>query len=131
MIAAYYNINYVTVDIFSMSLTEKTKLKGLLEIVSSAAEFENIPIRHREDVFLRKVYDRVPVKLANVDFESPHFKTNVLLQAHFARLALPADLAADQALILGRVLKYVIRFSIRPWLVSDRTFLSPACSLHA
>ncbi|KAM0788324.1 hypothetical protein ACM66B_001467 [Microbotryomycetes sp. NB124-2] len=104
MIAAYYNINYVTVDIFSMSLTEKTKLKGLLEIVSSAAEFENIPIRHREDIFLRKVYDRVPVKLANVDFESPHFKTNVLLQAHFARLSLPADLAADQVLILSRVL---------------------------
>ncbi|GAA5923960.1 hypothetical protein JCM1841_000119 [Sporobolomyces salmonicolor] len=104
MIAAYYNINYVTVDIFSMSLTEKTKLKGLLEIVSSAAEFENIPIRHHEDVLLRKVYDRVPVKLANVDFESPAFKTNVLLQAHFSRLTLPADLAADQALILTRVL---------------------------
>ncbi|GJN87131.1 hypothetical protein Rhopal_000076-T1 [Rhodotorula paludigena] len=104
MIAAYYNINYVTVDIFSMSLTEKTKLRGLLEIVSSAAEFENIPIRHHEDQLLRKVYDRVPVKLANVDFESPHFKVNVLLQAHFSRLALPADLAADQAVILGRVL---------------------------
>lgn len=105
MIAAYYNINYVTVDIFSMSLTEKTKLKGLLEIVSSAAEFENIPIRHHEDIFLRKVYDRVPVKLANVDYDSPHFKTNVLLQAHFARLSLPADLAADQSLILTKVLK--------------------------
>ncbi|GAA5998703.1 ATP-dependent RNA helicase BRR2 [Rhodotorula paludigena] len=104
MIAAYYNINYVTVDIFSMSLTEKTKLRGLLEIVSSAAEFENIPIRHHEDQLLRKVYDRVPVKLANVDFESPHFKVNVLLQAHFSRLALPADLAADQAVILGRIL---------------------------
>lgn len=104
MIAAYYNINYVTIDIFSMSLTEKTKLRGLLEIVSSAAEFESIPIRHHEDQLLRKVYDRVPVKLANVDFESPHFKVNVLLQAHFSRLALPADLAADQALILGKVL---------------------------
>lgn len=107
MIAAYYNINYVTVDIFSMSLTEKTKLKGLLEIVSSAAEFENIPIRHHEDVFLRKVYDRVPVKLATANYDSPHFKTNILLQAHFARLTLPADLAADQALILTKVLKYV------------------------
>ncbi|KAI5476145.1 pre-mRNA-splicing helicase BRR2 [Pseudohyphozyma bogoriensis] len=104
MIAAYYNINYVTVDIFSMSLTEKTKLKGLLEIVSSAAEFENIPIRNHEDLFLRKIYDRVPVKLATADYDSPHFKTNILLQAHFSRLTLPADLAADQAVILSRVL---------------------------
>lgn len=105
MIAAYYNINYVTVDTFSASLTEKTKLKGLLEIVSAAAEFESIPIRHREDIFLRKVYDRVPVKLVAPNFESPHFKTNVLLQAHFSRMTLPADLASDQAIILGRVLK--------------------------
>lgn len=105
MIAAYYNINYVTVDIFSMSLTEKTKLKGLLEIVSSAAEFESVPIRHHEDAFLRKVYDRVPVKLATPNYDSPYFKTNVLLQAHFMRLSLPADLAADQTLILTKVLK--------------------------
>lgn len=105
MIAAYYNINHVTVDIFSMSLTEKTKLKGLLEIVSSSTEFNSIPIRHHEDAFLRKVYDRVPVKLSTVNYDSPNFKTNILLQAHFARLSLPADLAADQALILTKVLK--------------------------
>lgn len=111
MIAAYYNLSYVTVDIFSMSLTEKTKLKGLLEIVSSASEFEHIPIRHREDLFLRKLYDRVPVKLAVVDYDSPHFKTNVLLQAHFSRLNLPPDLVADQALILTKVLKLVALLS--------------------
>ncbi|KAK4703013.1 hypothetical protein P7C70_g3204, partial [Phenoliferia sp. Uapishka_3] len=104
MIAAYYNINYITVDIFSSSLTAKTKLKGLLEIVSAASEFEHIPIRHHEDLFLRKVYERVPVKLTDVDYESPSFKTNILLQAHFSRLNLPADLAADQAIILGKVL---------------------------
>merc|ERR1711939_175114 len=104
MIAAYYNINYVTVDIFNMSLTDKTKLKGLLEIVSSAAEFESVPIRHREDILLRKIYDRVPVKMANADFESPHFKTNLLLQAHFSRMTLPADLAVDQAAVLDKVL---------------------------
>lgn len=107
MIAAYYNINYVTVDIFALSLSGNTKLKGLLEIVSSAAEFESVPIRHHEDAFLRKIYDRVPVKHAKPQFDSPYFKANILLQAHFARLSLPADLAADQALILTKVLKYV------------------------
>ena len=88
-----------------MSLTEKTKLKGLLEIVSSAVEFEDIPIRHHEDVILRKIYDRVPVKLSSVDFSSPNFKTNVLLQAHFSRIQLTADLASDQILVLERVVK--------------------------
>ena len=43
MIAAYYDVRFMTCDVFSLSLTDKTKLKGLLEIVSSAAEFESAP----------------------------------------------------------------------------------------
>ncbi|KAF9504269.1 hypothetical protein BS47DRAFT_1355400 [Hydnum rufescens UP504] len=104
MIAAYYNISYVTVEVFSMSLKEKTKLKGLLEIVSSSAEFESIPIRRHEEVLLKRIYDRVPVKLDTVNYNAPYFKTFLLLQAHFSRLQLPPDLVSDQALVLGKVL---------------------------
>ncbi|KAJ8454807.1 hypothetical protein ONZ45_g19162 [Pleurotus djamor] len=43
-------------------------------------------------------------KLDRPDFEAPHFKTFLLLQAHFSRLHLPPDLAADQALVLEKVL---------------------------
>ncbi|KAK7020512.1 putative ATP dependent RNA helicase [Favolaschia claudopus] len=104
MIAAYYNISYVTVEVYTLSLKERTKLKGILEVVSSSAEFESIPIRRHEEALLRRIYDRVPVKLDKADFEAPHFKTFLLLQAHFSRLQLPADLAADQALVLEKVL---------------------------
>lgn len=123
MIAAYYNISCksqisvvvssppltsflvdVTVEVYTLSLKERTKLKGLLEVVSSSAEFESIPIRRHEDVLLRRIYDRVPVKLEKADFEAPHFKTFLLLQAHFSRLQLPPDLAADQVLVLEKVL---------------------------
>uniref|UniRef100_UPI001293DE41 U5 small nuclear ribonucleoprotein 200 kDa helicase n=1 Tax=Lonchura striata TaxID=40157 RepID=UPI001293DE41 len=54
MIAAYYYINYTTIELFSMSLNAKTKVRGLLEIISNAAEYENIPIRHHEDNLLRQ-----------------------------------------------------------------------------
>lgn len=94
----------VTVEVYTLSLKEKTKLKGLLEVVSSSAEFESIPIRRHEDALLRRIYDRVPVKLDHADFEAPHFKTFLLLQAHFSRLQLPPDLAADQILVLEKVL---------------------------
>ncbi|OCB89341.1 Sec63-domain-containing protein [Sanghuangporus baumii] len=104
MIAAYYNISYVTVEVYTLSLKERTKLKGLLEVVSSSAEFESIPIRRHEDVLLRRIYDRVPVKLDRPDFEAPHFKAFLLLQAHFSRLHLPPDLASDQVLVLEKVL---------------------------
>jgi len=104
MIAAYYNISYITVEVYTLSLKERTKLKGLLEVVSSSTEFKSIPIRRHEDILLRRIYDRVPVKLDVVDFESPHFKTFLLLQAHFSRFDLSADLAADQVLVLEKVL---------------------------
>lgn len=48
MIAAYYYIAYTTIELLSSSLTAKTKLKGLLEIVSSASEFDSLPMRPGE-----------------------------------------------------------------------------------
>ena len=104
MIAAYYNISFITMQTFLLSLTGRTKLKGILEIVTSATEFESIQIRRHEDHILRRIYDRVPVKMAQPAYESPHFKAFVLLQAHFSRMQLPTDLAKDQEIILSKVL---------------------------
>ncbi|KAI1345118.1 Sec63 Brl domain-containing protein [Xylariaceae sp. FL0016] len=104
MIAAYYNISYITMQTFLLSLSAKTKLKGILEIVTSATEFESIQIRRHEDGLLRRIYDRVPVKMSEPVYDSPHFKAFVLLQAHFSRMQLPIDLAKDQEIIVSKVL---------------------------
>jgi len=87
-----------------LSLSAKTKLKGLLEIITSATEYDTLQIRRHEENILRRIYDRVPVKLATASFDSPHFKAFVLLQAHFSRMALPVDLAKDQEIVLKKVL---------------------------
>src|ERR1700751_2879934 len=101
MIAAYYNISCkflkslvpyvclilsvdIMVEVYTLSLKEQTKLKGLLKVVLLLAEFETAPIHCHKDVLLRHIYDCVPVKLDCVDFEAPHFKTFLLLQAHFS-----------------------------------------------
>jgi len=55
MIAAYYYINYRTIELFSKTLTAKTKIRSLLDIITSAAEFENIPIRQHEETALKQV----------------------------------------------------------------------------
>jgi pre-mRNA-splicing helicase BRR2 len=104
MIAAYYNISYITMQTFLLSLSARTKLKGILEIVTSATEFESIQIRRHEDSLLRRIYDRIPVKMAQPSYDSPHFKAFVLLQAHFSRMQLPIDLAKDQEIILTKIL---------------------------
>ncbi|KAK5113048.1 hypothetical protein LTR62_003627 [Meristemomyces frigidus] len=104
MIAAYYNISFITMQTLMLSLKRTTKLKGILEIVTAATEFEDIQIRRHEEGVLQRIYDRVPVKLAEANFESPHFKAFILLQAHFSRMKLPTDLAKDQEIILRKVL---------------------------
>ncbi len=58
MIAAYYYINYTTIELFSMSLNSKTKIRGLIEIISASAEYEDLPIRHGEDGLLRNLATR-------------------------------------------------------------------------
>ena len=104
MIAAYYNISFITMQTFLLSLNGKTKMKALLEIVSSATEFEVIQIRRHEDHILRRIHDRLPIKMNDPSYETPHFKAFVLLQAHFARMQLPVDLLEDQKTILRKVL---------------------------
>jgi pre-mRNA-splicing helicase BRR2 len=104
-IAAYYNISFITMQTFGLSLTGKTKMRGILEIVTSAAEFEAIPIRNHEDRILSKVYNLLPVKLSESAFGSPRFKAFILLQAHMSRISLPPDLVADQHLVLEKILQ--------------------------
>ncbi|KAG7292219.1 hypothetical protein NEMBOFW57_002254 [Staphylotrichum longicolle] len=104
MIAAYYNISYYTMQTFLLSLNQKSKLKNILEIVTAASEFDAIQIRRHEEAILRRIYDNVPVKMAEVAYDSPHFKAFVLVQAHFSRMNLPIDLAKDQEVVLTKLL---------------------------
>ena len=46
-------------ELFSMSLNNKTKIRGLIEIISNAAEYEVVPIRHNEDSVLKQVLSQV------------------------------------------------------------------------
>lgn len=102
-IASFYNICFVTMQTFLLSLHGKIRMKALLEIVTSATEFESIPIRRHEDVVLRRIHERIPAKLAEPSYETPGFKAFVLLQAHFSRMQLPVDLLEDQRVILRKV----------------------------
>jgi len=100
IITSYYYLKYTTIELFSSSLKATTKLKGLIEILSSAHEFETIPIRHREGNILKQLAINLPMKIDKPNFNKISTKINILLQAHFSRVALPADLAADQATVL-------------------------------
>jgi pre-mRNA-splicing helicase BRR2 len=107
MIAAYYYINYRTIELFSKSLTSKTKIKALLDIVANAAEYERIPIRHHEENILKQIATRLPNKLNHVKFNDPHVKANLLLQAHLSRIQLSAELQKDTDEILIKAIRLI------------------------
>uniref|UniRef100_A0AAQ5ZSH5 Activating signal cointegrator 1 complex subunit 3 n=1 Tax=Amphiprion ocellaris TaxID=80972 RepID=A0AAQ5ZSH5_AMPOC len=100
-----------------------TKVRGLIEIISNAAEYKNIPIRHHEDALLRQLAQKVPHKLNNPKFNDPHVKTNLLLQAHLSRMQLSAELQSDTEEILSKAIR-LIQACVD--VLSSNGWLSPA-----
>lgn len=74
----------------------------MLEILSSASEYNVLPIRQGEDRVLQALATRLPQKLPDgAKYTETHIKAIILLQAHFSRTALPTELRGDQRLVLA------------------------------
>ena len=111
MIASYYYISYTTIERFSSSLTSKTKMKGLLEILASASEYAQLPIRPGEEDLIRRLINHQRFSFENPKCTDPHIKANALLQAHFSRQNVGGNLALDQREVLlsaGRLLQAMV-----------------------
>ena len=118
MIAAYYSIQYTTVELFASSVGPKTKIPALLEILASAAEISAIPSRVGEAKALARISKHLPrfkpptedkktdddddVTTSEGLYSKPNVKALVLLHSHFAREPLNAssDLALDRDAVL-------------------------------
>ncbi|KAJ1698273.1 hypothetical protein LUZ63_006785 [Rhynchospora breviuscula] len=100
LIASYYYISYATVERFGSSLTPKTKMKGLLDVLASASEYADLPIRPGEEEQIRKLIHHQRFSVDNPRMADPHTKANALLQAHFSRHVVVGNLAADQREVL-------------------------------
>lgn len=107
MIASYYNLSYITIDLINKSIGPKMKLNHILQIICASIEFDNIPIRNHENKTLNKLYSKCPLKVDEPNFEDPHFKIFILLQSHFQRIKLPIDLELDKNDILPIVIKII------------------------
>jgi pre-mRNA-splicing helicase BRR2 len=123
MIGSYYYISYTTIELFAASLTAKTKLKGLMEIVAGATEFEKFAVRPGEPQMLRHILNHSAVTLDNRRTTDPHVKTAALMQAHFGRMKLSGDLSNDLAAVLPdatRLLQAIVD------VISSSGWLAPA-----
>jgi pre-mRNA-splicing helicase BRR2 len=123
MIAAYYYVSYTTIELFAASLAAKTKLKGLVEILSAASEYDEIPVRPGEERTVEKTLAHAPLALERPRYTDPHTKVNALIQAHLSRSGLNPDLSSDAKLIIAaapRLLQAMVD------VVSSSGWLNPA-----
>ncbi|PRQ41579.1 putative RNA helicase [Rosa chinensis] len=100
IIASYYYISYSTIERFSLSLTSKTKMKGLLEILAHASEYSQLSMRPGEEEVIRRLITHQRFSFENPDCTDPHVKAYALLQAHFARHHVAGNLSLDQREVL-------------------------------
>ena len=83
-------------------LPKRTQFSSLL----LAAEFEDLEIRHGEDIVLRNLSSKLPNKLGSgTKYNDPHVKTNVLLQAHLSRIQLSAELQQDTDSVITKAVR--------------------------
>jgi len=124
MIASYYYIHYTTVELFVSSVTEKTKIRGALEILAASSEFGMLPLRQAEESQLKQLALYLPQGLPpTTSYEDTATKVLVLLQCHFSRLALPAELRGDLHAVLQDGIKLLQAFVD---VVASQGWLKPA-----
>ena len=107
MIASYYYINVTTINVFVKFIKETSKLKNILEILSAATEFEAIGMRDGEEQLLKQLYTEIKHQPSKPVFAELGLKINIMLQLHFDRKNLPADLKHDKEQILPLAVKLV------------------------
>eukprot|EP01035_Chromulina_nebulosa_P017991 gene17991-23628_t len=124
MIASYYCVKYSTIELFSSSLTSKTKMKGLLEVLSAAMEFTGILFRSGEDMYLRGIVTQISNLSGKVfTFDDISDKILILIHCHLSRINLTSDLNEDVKDILVMISKLLLAIVD---VISSEGWLSPS-----
>nr|XP_010936311.1 DExH-box ATP-dependent RNA helicase DExH14 isoform X2 [Elaeis guineensis] len=125
-VASQYYLSYMTVSMFGSNIGPNTSLEVFLHILSAAAEFDELPVRHNEENINRTLSEKVPYLVDQHHLDDPHVKANLLFQAHFSGIELPiSDYITDLKSVLDqsiRIIQAMIDISANSgWLSSTMT----------
>ena len=106
-ISSYYYLSHETVRDFADSLSSTMTIPELLEVLCNASEYEQLPVRHNEDLINADLAKLCPIDVTDkMAIESPHTKTHLLFQAHFSRIQLPmSDYYTDLKSVLDQAIR--------------------------
>ncbi|QDZ24777.1 Sec63 domain-containing protein [Chloropicon primus] len=111
-VSSFYYLSYKTAALFGEKIHEKMSLQETFEVLCAACEYDEMPVRHNEDLLNAELAEQVMGAggwEVNVeDSDDPHFKVNVMFQAYFSRLPLPvSDYALDTKSALDQSIRII------------------------
>ena len=113
-IMSYYYLSHLTVRnmLARARATPTATFADVLAWVSQATEFDDLPVRHNEDLINGELAKNLPLDtdglMGGMPLWDPHVKAFLLLQAHMSRVDLPiSDYVGDQISVLDQSIRII------------------------
>lgn len=107
-VASQYYLKHLTISMFASNIGPDTSLEVFLHILSGASEYDELPVRHNEEIHNEALSQRVPYVVDKNRLDDPHVKANLLFQAHFSQLDLPiSDYNTDLKSVLDQSIRII------------------------
>ncbi|KAI2636172.1 Sec63 Brl domain-containing protein [Xylaria nigripes] len=109
-IMSYYYLSHKTIRHLVKHAKPDASFVDVLSWMSRATEYDELPVRHNEDLINVELSDNMPFSGNTFELPmwDPHVKAFLLLQAHMARIDLPiTDYVGDQTSVLDQSIRIV------------------------
>jgi len=110
-IMSYYYLSHKTIRHLVTHATRTATFADVLALMSSATEYDELPVRHNEDLINAELSKNLPLPASSFDnlpMWDPHVKAFLLLQAHMSRIDLPiTDYVGDQTSVLDQAIRII------------------------
>ncbi|KAJ5798560.1 uncharacterized protein N7503_007856 [Penicillium pulvis] len=128
-IMSYYYLSHKTIRYLMSHAKREPTFQDVLSWMCSATEFDELPVRHNEDLINAELAQNLPLSIesmGDLPMWDPHVKAFLLLQAYMSRIDLPiSDYVGDQTSVLDQGIR-VIQASID--VMAELGFI-PACQM--
>ncbi|KAF2425247.1 Sec63-domain-containing protein [Tothia fuscella] len=107
-VMSYYYLSHKTIRHFLSIAKRDLTFTDALTLLSFATEFDELPVRHNEDLINAELSKNLPIDASGLGMPmwDPHVKAFLLLQAHFERIDLPiTDYVGDLNSVLDQSIR--------------------------
>lgn len=109
-IMSYYYLSHKTIRYLIKHAKSNASFEDVLSWMSGATEFNELPVRHNEDLINMELSKNLPLNASSLDLPmwDPHVKAFLLLQSYMSRIDLPiSDYVGDQNSVLDQSIRII------------------------